>query len=144
MSSAGRAGWLALGVVAGGVLPIQGAVNAQLRAQLKEPITVAVISFAVATFTIAVVLLVLYATRRTPKPKIAPLKKMPWWGWLGGACAAAYVTGTFLLIPSIGAAVTIALTVTGQQLTSALIDHKGLFKLPQRSSPSRAPWASPC
>ncbi|WP_369143358.1 DMT family transporter [Streptomyces sp. R44] len=133
MTAAGRIGWLALGIVAGGVLPVQGAVNAQLRAQLKEPITVAVISFAVATFTIAVVLLVLYATRKTPKPKIAPLKKMPWWGWLGGACAAAYVTGTFLLIPTIGAAVTIALTVTGQQLTSALIDHKGLFKLPQRS-----------
>ncbi|MFJ5937269.1 DMT family transporter [Streptomyces sp. NPDC093071] len=133
MSSAGRVGWPALGIVAGGVLPVQGAVNAQLRARLQEPLTVAVISFAVATFTIAVVLLVLCATRRTPKPKIAPLKKMPWWGWLGGACAAAYVTGTFLLIPSIGAAVTIALTVTGQQLTSALIDHKGLFKLPQRS-----------
>ncbi|WP_121833466.1 DMT family transporter [Streptomyces sp. S1] len=133
MSSAGRVGWPALGIVAGGVLPVQGAVNAQLRAQIEEPLTVAVISFAVATFTIAVVLLVLYATRRTPKPKIAPLKNMPWWGWLGGACAAVYVTGTFLLIPSIGAAVTIALTVTGQQLTSALIDHKGLFKLPQRS-----------
>ncbi|MFD3660561.1 DMT family transporter [Streptomyces sp. NPDC058659] len=133
VSSAGRTGWLALGVLAGAVLPVQGAVNAQLRAQLKEPLTVAVISFAVATFTIAVVLLVLHATRRTPKPKIAPLRKMPWWGWLGGACAAAYVTGTFLLMPTIGAAVTIALTVTGQQLTSALIDHKGLFKLPQRS-----------
>ncbi|AVH98227.1 MULTISPECIES: DMT family transporter [Streptomyces] len=133
MSSAGRAGWLALGVVAGGVLPVQGAVNARLRARIEEPLTVAVISFAVATFTIAVVLLVLHATRRTPRPRIAPLKKMPWWGWLGGACAAAYVTGTFLLIPAIGAAVTIALTVTGQQLTSALIDHKGLFKLPRRS-----------
>lgn len=133
MSNAGRTGLLALGVLAGAVLPVQGAVNAQLRAQLKEPLTVAVISFAVATFTIAVVLLVLYATRRTPKPRIAPLKKMPWWGWLGGACAAAYVTGTFLLIPSIGAAVTIALTVTGQQLTSALIDHKGLFALPRRA-----------
>lgn len=132
-SGAGRAGWLGLGILAGAVLPVQGAVNAQLRAQLKEPITVAVISFAVATFTIAVVLLVLYLTRRTTKPKIAPLKKMPWWGWLGGACAAAYVTGTFLLMPNIGAAVTIALTVTGQQLTSALIDHRGLFRLPQRS-----------
>ncbi|MFF3288458.1 DMT family transporter [Streptomyces sp. NPDC003023] len=132
-SGAGRVGWLALGIVAGGVLPVQGAVNAQLRDGLDNPLTVAVISFAVATFTIAVVLLVLYATRRTPKPKVAPLRKMPWWGWLGGACAAAYVTGTFLLIPSIGAAVTIALTVTGQQLTSALIDHRGLFRLPKRS-----------
>ncbi|MCQ6553758.1 DMT family transporter [Streptomyces sp. C10-9-1] len=133
MSPVGRVGWLGLGILAGAVLPVQGAVNAQLRARLDEPITVAVISFAVATLTIAVVLLVLYATRRTPRPKIAPLRKMPWWGWLGGACAAAYVTGTFLLMPSIGAAVTIALTVTGQQLTSALIDHRGLFRLPRRT-----------
>ncbi|MEI7030256.1 DMT family transporter [Streptomyces pratensis] len=132
-SGAGRIGWLGLGILAGGVLPVQGAVNAQLRSGLKEPVTVAVISFAVATFAIAIVLLVLYLTRRTPAPKVAPLKKMPWWGWLGGACAAAYVTGTFLLMPVIGAAVTIALTVTGQQLTSALIDHRGLFRLPRRA-----------
>ncbi|MFD0430658.1 DMT family transporter [Streptomyces zhihengii] len=123
---------------------MQGAVNARLRTQLQEPVVVAAISFAVATLTIAVVLLVLSATRRTPKPRIAPLRRMPWWGWLGGVCAAAYVTGTFLLIPEIGAAVTIALTVTGQQLTSALIDHRGLFRLPGAPSRSRAPRASLC
>ncbi|MFJ3095156.1 DMT family transporter [Streptomyces hydrogenans] len=132
LSPTARTGWLALGIVAGAVLPVQGAVNARLRERLDAPLTVAVLSFAVATFTIAVVLLVLRATRRTPAPRVAPLRKMPWWGWLGGACAAAYVTGTFLLIPAIGAAVTIALTVTGQQLTSALIDHRGLFRLPRR------------
>jgi transporter family-2 protein len=107
-------------------------VNAKLRGGLDAPITVAAFSFAVATLTIAVVLLVLRVTGRTPKPQLAPLKSMPWWGWLGGACAAGYVTGTFLLIPEIGAAVTVALTVTGQQLTSALIDHRGLFRLPTR------------
>ncbi|MFD2350055.1 DMT family transporter [Nonomuraea ferruginea] len=42
------------------------------------------------------------------------------------------MTGTFLLLPAIGAAVTIALTVTGQQLTSAVIDHYGLFRMPRR------------
>jgi transporter family-2 protein len=42
------------------------------------------------------------------------------------------VTATFLLIPRIGAATTIALTVTGQQVASALIDHHGLFRLPRR------------
>ncbi len=133
LTGAGRVGWLALGIVAGGVLPVQGAINAKLRADLHAPITVAAISFTVATATIAVVLLALRATNRTPAPKVAPLKKMPWWGWLGGACAAAYVTGTFMLIPSIGAAVTVALTVTGQQLTSAVIDHNGLFRLPKRA-----------
>ena len=58
---------------------------------------------------------------------------MPWWGWLGGLCAAAYVTATFLLIPTIGAATTVALTVTGQQLASALIDQFGWFRMPRRA-----------
>jgi transporter family-2 protein len=57
---------------------------------------------------------------------------MPWWGWLGGLCAAGYVTGTFLLIPVIGAAVTVALTVTGQQLASAAVDARGWFRLSRR------------
>ncbi|WP_053734599.1 DMT family transporter [Nocardia sp. NRRL S-836] len=127
-----QAGWIVLGIVAGAVLPIQGAVNAKLRADLKAPITVAMISFIVATLAIAVVLLVMRALNRTPAPKLAPLRTMPWWGWLGGACAAAYVTATFMLIPEIGAATTVALTVTGQQLASALIDSRGLFQMPRR------------
>lgn len=133
LSGLARIGWLALGIIAGGVLPVQGAVNHKLREDLEAPVTVGVISFAVATLAIAVVLLVLRATNRTPAPKFAPLKQMPWWGWLGGACAAVYVTATFMLIPSIGAAVTVALTVTGQQLASAVIDHNGLFRLPKRT-----------
>jgi bacterial/archaeal transporter family-2 protein len=42
------------------------------------------------------------------------------------------VTGTFLLIPAIGAAVTVALTVTGQQIASAAVDARGWFRLPRR------------
>lgn len=126
------AGWVALGVVAGAVLPIQGAVNAQLSSALDEPIAVALVSFIVAALTISLVLVALLATSRTSTPQLAPLRRMPWWGWLGGACAAGYVTGTFLLLPVIGAAVTVALTVTGQQLTSAAIDTGGWFRLPRR------------
>jgi transporter family-2 protein len=95
------------------------------------------ISFIVATLTIAIVLVILLALRRTPTPQLKPLAKMPWWGWLGGACAATYVTATFLLIPQIGAATTVALTVTGQQLASAVIDNYGLFRMPRRPLTSR-------
>ncbi|MEU6408415.1 DMT family transporter [Microbispora sp. NPDC046933] len=128
----GQTGWILLGIVAGAVLPVQGAVNAALREDIHQPVTTAMISFAVATITIAVVLAVLLATRRTPRPRFAPLRTMPWWGWLGGACAAAYVTATFTLIPTIGAATTVALTVTGQQVASAVIDNYGLLRLPRR------------
>jgi bacterial/archaeal transporter family-2 protein len=126
------AAWIILGVAAGAVLPVQAAVNANLRRDLNAPITVAMISFVVATVVITIVLLVLLATRRTQVPQFRALATMPWWGWLGGACAAAYVTATFLLIPRIGAATTVALTVTGQQLFSAVIDSRGLFRMSRR------------
>ncbi|MBX6385261.1 MAG: DMT family transporter [Microbispora sp.] len=128
----GQGGWILLGIVAGAVLPVQGAVNATLRKDIHEPVTTAMISFIVATITIAVVLAVLLATRRTPRPQLSGLRTMPWWGWLGGACAAAYVTATFTLIPAIGAATTVALTVTGQQIASAVIDNCGFLRLPRR------------
>jgi bacterial/archaeal transporter family-2 protein len=57
---------------------------------------------------------------------------MPWWGWLGGLVGASYVTVSLLAVPEIGAAPTIALSVAGQQLASALVDHAGLFRLPRR------------
>jgi transporter family-2 protein len=124
-------GWLLLGLVAGAVLPLQGAINARLRSVIEQPIAVALVSFVVAALTISVVLAALLITGRTARPRV-PGAGMPWWGWLGGACAAGYVTGTFLLIPAIGAAVTVALTVTGQQLASAAIDSRGWLRLPRR------------
>jgi transporter family-2 protein len=134
----GLAGWTLLGLFAGAALPVQAAVNAQLRANLQAPLAVGLISFVVATLAIAVVLGVLLAAKATPVPTLQPLARMPWWGWLGGACAVVYVTGTFMLIPEIGAATTVALTVTGQQLASAVIDGRGLFRMPQRTlAPSR-------
>ena len=129
--------WIALGLIAGAVLPIQGAINANLREDLDAPIAVGMFSFIVASLAIALVLLVLLALRRTPTPQVRPLAKMPWWGWLGGACAATYVVATFMLIPEIGAATTVALTVTGQQLLSAVIDNFGLFRMPRRPLTSR-------
>jgi len=128
-----QAAWIALGVAAGAGLPVQGAVNARLREGLQEPLAVATISFTVATLAIAALLAALLALRATPVPALRPLQRMPWWGWLGGACAAAYVTATFLLIPLIGAATAVALTVTGQQVASAVIDGRGLFRMPRRA-----------
>ena len=63
---------------------------------------------------------------------------VPWWGWLGGACGATYVTSVFVLIPEIGVAPTVALTVAGQQIASVFVDRYGLLRLPRRPI-SRAP-----
>lgn len=57
---------------------------------------------------------------------------MPWWGWLGGLCGATYVTSVFVLLPEIGAAPVVVLTVAGQQLASVAVDRYGLLRLPKR------------
>jgi bacterial/archaeal transporter family-2 protein len=128
----GRAGWLTLALLAGAVLPIQGAVNGQLRADIDAPATVGALSFLVAAAAMALVLAVSLALAGGPSPRVAPLRRLPWWGWLGGLCGASYVTSVFLLIPEIGTAATIALTVAGQQITSLFVDRYGLLRLPQR------------
>jgi transporter family-2 protein len=128
-----RGGWLAVGLAAGAVLPVQGAVNAQLRADVEAPITVGAFSFLVATATMAVVLAALLAIRRREAPTETCLRAVPWWGWLGGACGATYVTSVFVLIPEIGVAPTVALTVAGQQIASVFVDRYGLLRLPRRA-----------
>jgi transporter family-2 protein len=129
---AARPALVSLGLVAGAGLPVPGAINAQLREPIGSPLAVGSISFTVASATILVVLAAMLAARRTPRPRLRTLPTMPWWGWLGGVCAATYVTATFLLIPEIGTAVTVALTVTGQQLASGAIDQRGWLNMPRR------------
>jgi transporter family-2 protein len=132
-SRRGQAGWTVLALAAGAVLPVQGAVNAQLRAELGEPLVVGAVSFLVAT--VAMALLLLLVARFTPAPAadLAGLRRVPWWGWLGGLCGAVYVTSVFTAIPAIGAATAVGLTVAGQQLTSVLFDRYGLMRLPRRA-----------
>jgi bacterial/archaeal transporter family-2 protein len=125
-------GWLALGLAAGAVLPVQGAINAQLRGDLDEPLAVGAVSFAVATIAMAVALIVALSVSRVPRPRLEGLGGLPWWGWLGGLVGASYVTSVFVAIPEMGAAATIALTVAGQQVASVLVDRHGLLRLPRR------------
>jgi bacterial/archaeal transporter family-2 protein len=128
----GRAGWLLLGLVAGAVLPLQGAINAELNAELDAAVSVGAFSFLVATVAMALALGSILAAG-APRPQVAPLRGVPWWGWLGGLCGATYVTSIFLLIPEIGAAPVVVLTVAGQQLASVAVDRYGLLRLPRRT-----------
>jgi bacterial/archaeal transporter family-2 protein len=123
-----RWGWAALAIAAGAALPLQGAVNAQLRADLDAPVAAGAWSFLVAAAAMVAVL----ALTRPRGARVDRLDGVPWWGWLGGLCGATYVTSVFLLIPEIGVAPTIGLTVAGQQLASLLVDRHGLLRLPRR------------
>jgi bacterial/archaeal transporter family-2 protein len=125
-------GWVLLAFVAGAILPIQGAVNALLWADLQAPLAVGAVSFVVATAGMVLVLLLAAIASEMPKPQMRGLPSMPWWGWLGGFVGAYYVVTVFMAIPEIGTAATVGLTIVGQQLVSMLVDRYGLLRLPER------------
>jgi bacterial/archaeal transporter family-2 protein len=129
---AGLRGWVLLAFVAGAILPIQGAVNALLRADLGAPLAVGTVSFGVATVGMVLVFFLTAISTKPPKPQMRALPSMPWWGWLGGFVGAYYVVTVFMAIPEIGTAATVGLTIVGQQLVSILVDRFGLLRLPQR------------
>lgn len=128
----GNLGWIALALGAGAVLPVQGAVNALLRADIGAPFAVATVSFVVATLSMTATLAFAVGAMGAQRPAMQGIAAMPWWGWLGGFAGAAYVTTMFTAMPAIGAATTVGLTVAGQQVASMLVDRFGWFRLPQR------------
>lgn len=130
--SASKLGWNMLALVAGALLPIQGAINGLLRSDIGAPFVVGTVSFAVATLSMALVLLLAVAFSDAPRPQLSGLAKMPWWGWLGAFCGATYVTTVFTAIPVIGTAAAVGLTVAGQQIASLLVDYYGWFRFPKR------------
>lgn len=125
--------WLALGLLAGAVLPLQGAVNGLLRVDLGAPLAVATVSFAVATVAMLLVVIVLRLGSGPLGKGGTGIAAMPWWGWLGALCGSTYVTTVFTAIPVIGASATVGLTVLGQQAASLLVDQYGLLRLPRRA-----------
>jgi transporter family-2 protein len=130
--SVSRCGLILLALLAGAVLPVQGAVNGLLRADIGAPFTVGAVSFIVATLSMAVALMAVIAFTDQPKPHLGQLAAVPWWGWLGGFAGAFYVTAVFTAIPVIGTAATVGLTVAGQQIASVFVDSYGWFRLPIR------------
>lgn len=131
--SLSKLGWILLALIAGAVLPVQGAINGLLRLDIGAPFPVGAFSFAIATLSMLIVLLATLLLGDTPKPRLSGLKHMPWWGWIGAVCGATYVTTMFTAIPAIGTAATVGLTVAGQQIASLFVDYFGWFRLPKRA-----------
>ena len=113
----------------GFVIPIQAAVNSALKIDLDDStLLAAFVSFA--TGTLALFLLCL-ATRQ-PVHSLSGLPYLPWWKLVGGLLGAFFVFGTILLAPRIGIAAMVSLVVTGQIVTSLVLDRIGFLDLPVR------------
>jgi bacterial/archaeal transporter family-2 protein len=123
--------WLLLGFLAGVAYSLQGAVNAQLRAGVGDPLWATLLSFVIGT----IVLCVLVMSTRAPVPAQLPTRP---WVWTGGLLGVFHVCAALLLVPRIGAGTMIGLYVAGQMTAALLLDQFGLIGVPvHATSPAR-------
>jgi transporter family-2 protein len=121
-------------VGAGALLPIQASINGRLRPFVGGPIPATLVSVAVSTSA----MIVLVVASRTQVPTSAKLSGSPWWVWTGGLLGVVFVLVSLGLVNRLGAAFLFALVVVGQMLASLAIDHYGLFGVSEQAvSPLR-------
>ena len=121
--------YLVLAFTIGCVIPLQAAVNNQLKLHLGgSTLLAAFVSFSVGTIALAAV-----ATAAGQRwQALATLGEAKAWQLTGGLLGALFVFGTTLLAPRIGVAKMISLLIAGQVLMSLLMDQKGWLGLVTR------------
>lgn len=115
--------WLGVALAIGAALPIQAGVNAQLRQIVGGPLRAALASVLISSLALVVIVPWLGGQPMT-------LRQSAWWMWLGGVLGAAYVTGSLVLAPRLGATTLIASLVAGQLIAAVLMDHFGWVGYP--------------
>jgi bacterial/archaeal transporter family-2 protein len=116
---------LLLGLAGGASLVIQAALNAGLRARLESVAWAGFVSYVGGTLAMICALVI----GRAPVP-VAQFQETPPIWLLGGFFGAAYLGVSIVLLPRLGAATVVALVVTGQLISSMVIDRFALLGVP--------------
>jgi transporter family-2 protein len=116
---------LLVALFAGGLVPVQGSINAHLSKGLNHPLQATFISFFGAVLLLIVVLMVLNPSL----PSISQFRSIPPIYYTGGIYGVLFVTTLLVLTPHIGIANTVVATIVGQLILSVILDHFGLFGL---------------
>ena len=119
---------LVLGVVVGGLIPVQSAINSRLANRIGAVLPASAISFAVGTAGLGLAAVL----TGTAVPWATTATTQPWWIWLGGLCGLVFLTMNIVLLPRIGASATVVLPLVGQVFGGLLIDVTGAFGMAGR------------
>lgn len=119
---------MAIAVVVGMGIPLQGAINAQMGKALQNPLMGTFVSF---TGGLTAIGLILLCTTPGIPAWVAP-RSTPWYLYCGGLPGVVFVTTTLLLFPRIGATNALAGFLVGQFLASLAFDHFGWLGVQER------------
>nr|MDH3163472.1 DMT family transporter [Bacillus licheniformis] len=126
--------FMMLGLFAGMAFPIQTSINSELRNAIHSPFIASLISFLVG------MLVLLFLTsfiehRRLFLNNLQTAKTFvtssPWWLWTGGILGVVFITSNILLLPIVGASLTVVLALSCQMIIALVIDHFGWFGIPK-------------
>lgn len=125
-NAAQHAKWQLIAILTGMAGGVQAAIGGAFTVAAGSPLYVVFISFSLGT----VALMILAWINKDSFSKVKQTKRyMPhqWWIWLGGLLGAFYLLGNNWLIPQVGTAQVMIITLFGQLFFSAVIEHVGLF-----------------
>lgn len=112
-----------LAIIAGALIPVQAATNAVLSQITGHVFYSSLILFGVSMVVVLAFILIF----KPAPPLFADLIDAPLHSYVGGLIVAIYVLSITFLAPKIGVGNAVFLVVTGQILSSTIIDHYGLF-----------------
>jgi bacterial/archaeal transporter family-2 protein len=118
--------FLILAILAGMMMPTQGAINTRLATYVDSPVSAAFISFAVGTIALFIYLI----ATGVPLSNLANAKDAPPIAWIGGILGAFFVSAVAASIPRLGVAMTFSLAIAGQMLITLILDHFGFLGVP--------------
>lgn len=117
---------MTLALLAGGLIPVQGAVNSKLAKVVNHPLQASLVSFVGALIILVIALIAL----RPPAPTMEAVRTTPWYAYTGGVYGLIFVTTVLILVPLIGVANTLAAALAGQLIVSVVMDHYGVLGVP--------------
>lgn len=117
-----------MGIVAGMVVPFQTSINSRLSLYTKSSFYASTISFA--TGTVFLILINALINPQAFTPHFYSGQSLSYVWFVGGALGVIFLTGNLLLLPRLGASLTVVMTIAGQIIMGVTIDTFGWFGAP--------------
>lgn len=114
-------------LAAGIGIPVMAALNSQLGLRIGSPVAATTILFLVALSTALLTLALTSLGSGAPLAPYGKLAEQPKILILGGSLAAFYVLSITFVAPKFGVGNAVFFVLLGQLISSAMIDHFGLF-----------------
>lgn len=114
-----------VGIVAGMVVPFQTSINSRLSLYTKSSFYASTISFA--TGTTFLILINLITNPHVFTTDFYSNQSLSYIWFVGGILGVIFLTGNLLLLPRLGASLTVVMTVAGQIIMGVTIDTFGWF-----------------